>query len=260
MASHPEAVSSGLLDRLEAGDVAAMSRAITVVENGKQGSAELMAGLAGRKRLARIVGFTGAPGVGKSTLISAYISELRSGGQRVAVVSIDPSSPLSGGAILGDRLRMDKHISDPGVYIRSGAARGHLGGLSRNIQNIVRVIDVAGWDVIILETVGTGQSEVEVAGIADVCVLVTCPGMGDEIQAMKSGVLDIADILVVNKSDQPDAGQTTRALRGMLQLREESRQAVPVIETVATEGTGMADLALAVDTRGQSKNCSTYSL
>jgi len=242
------------LDRLLAGDIAALARAITLVENAEVASGSPIGELDSRSREALVVGFTGAPGVGKSTLISAYVSELRSTGRRVAVVGIDPSSPLSGGAILGDRLRMDKHISDPGVFIRSLAARGHLGGLCRNIERIVSVIDATGWDVIILETVGTGQSEVEVAGIADVSVVVTCPGMGDEVQAMKSGVLDIADILVVNKSDLPDASRATRALSGMLKLREESRQSVPVIEVSATQGEGVGELARAVDIRGQSKN------
>lgn len=239
----------GLAERLLSGDLRAVSRAITLVENERPGWAELLERLRGERKGALVVGITGAPGVGKSTLISAYIGQLRDNGQRVAVLSIDPSSPLSGGAILGDRLRMGKHVNDPGVFIRSAAARGHLGGLSRNTAAIVRLLDAAGWDVVILETVGTGQSEVEVADIADVCVVITCPGMGDEIQAMKSGVLDIADILVVNKADLPDASRTTRALRGMLKLREASRQGVPVIELVATEAKGIAELADAVAAR-----------
>lgn len=165
----------------------------------------------------------------------------------MAVVSVDPSSPLNGGAILGDRLRMNRHVADPDVYIRSVAARGHLGGLSRNIDAIVGVIRAAGWDYILLETVGTGQSEVEVTDIADVCVVVSCPGMGDEIQAMKAGILDVADILVVNKSDLPDAARTTRSLRGMLKLRVQDRQSVPVIELSATREQGISELAIVID-------------
>ena len=247
MACCPEYFAPSLLERLQAGDTAALARAITLVENAGANPEGDPDWAQARTRNALVVGFTGAPGVGKSTLISAYLSELRAAGRRVAVVSIDPSSPLSGGAILGDRLRMDQHISDPGVFIRSLAARGHLGGLCRNIERIVGVIDTAGWEIIILETVGTGQSEVEVAGIADVCVVVTCPGMGDEVQAMKSGVLDVADILVVNKTDLPDASRTARALRGMLKLREENRQSVPVVEVSATQGQGIGELADAID-------------
>ena len=249
MAAELHECVDGLATRLLSGDPRALARAITLVENERSGAAELLERLRGERKGALVIGFTGAPGVGKSTLISAYIGHLRDLGQRVAVLSIDPSSPLTGGAILGDRLRMGKHVSDPGVFIRSAAARGHLGGLSRNSAAIVRLLDAAGWDVVILETVGTGQSEVEVAEIADVCVVVTCPGMGDEIQAMKSGVLDIADILVVNKADLPDASRSTRALRGMLKLREASRQAVPVIELIATEGKGITELADAVAAR-----------
>lgn len=250
MACNPNTLSDSLVERLRAGEVAALARAITLIENMQPGSAELLDVVDSQERNALVVGFTGAPGVGKSTLISACIAELRSSGRRVAVVSIDPSSPLSGGAILGDRLRMERHITDPGVFIRSGAARGHLGGLSLNIRDIVRVIDAAGWDVIILETVGTGQSEIEVADVADVCVVVTCPGLGDEIQAMKSGVLDIADILVVNKADMPDASQTTRALRSMLKLRSVERQSVPVLELTATQSVGVSELVAAIGQLG----------
>jgi LAO/AO transport system kinase len=241
--------TDSLANCLVNGDLRALSRAITKVENQLTGATALIEQISNSKQSAPVVGITGPPGVGKSTLISAYVAHHREQGLRVAVVSVDPSSPLSGGAILGDRLRMDRHAADPGVFIRSIAARGHLGGLSRNITDIVRVIQASGWDLIVLETVGTGQSEVEVVSVADICIVVSCPGMGDEIQAMKSGVLDIADVLVVNKADLPDADRTARALQGMLKLREESRQSVPVIETVATEGKGIAELAKVVDSR-----------
>lgn len=239
----------GLIARLTAGDPRAIARAISAVENGVSGAEEWLNEVRRDSRRARVIGFTGAPGVGKSTLINACITNLRESGRRVAVVSIDPSSPLSGGAILGDRVRMSRHIDDAGVFIRSGAARGHLGGLSRNIRDIVDVIDAAGWEVVILETVGTGQSEVEIADIADVCVVVSCPGLGDEIQAMKAGVLDIADVLVVNKADLEGAAHTAGALRSMLKLRDTHRQSVPVVETVATDGRGIDKLLDAAESR-----------
>lgn len=247
MATKPKLTDTGLTERLLAGDIRALSRAITIVENDHPRADELLESLQDSGRGATVVGFTGAPGVGKSTLISAYISHLRGQGRRVAVVSVDPSSPFSGGAILGDRLRMGEHVLDPDVYIRSGSSRGHLGGLCRNIEHIVQVIDATGWDVIVLETVGTGQSEIEMADIADVNVVMNSPGMGDDIQAMKSGVLEIADILVVNKADMPNASRTTRQLRSMLKLREASRQSVPVFEVVATEGKGIAQMAQGID-------------
>lgn len=218
-----------------------------MIDNELPGHAAFLETVPDRPRTTPVVGFTGAPGVGKSTLINAYIALCRSQDRSVAVVSVDPSSPISGGAILGDRLRMAEHAQDDGVYIRSLASRGHLGGLCRNIDQVIQVIDTAGWDVIVLETVGTGQSEVEVASIADVKVVVNAPGMGDSIQAMKSGILEIADILVVNKADLPQAGQTSKELRAMLRLRSNSAATVAVIETVATSHTGIAELSTAID-------------
>ena len=200
-------------------------------------------GNAGR---AAIIGFTGAPGAGKSTLIDAYVGTLRGRGQTVAIAAVDPTSPITGGAILGDRVRMRRHSEDPGVFIRSVASRGHLGGLSESMHRIVDVMDAAGRDCIILETVGTGQSEVEVAELADICVVVSAPNMGDDVQAMKAGVLEIADVLVVNKSDLPLAERTTEQLKNMLKLRREKSD-VPVIETTAIKemGIGALDKAIA---------------
>ncbi|HKJ17913.1 MAG TPA: methylmalonyl Co-A mutase-associated GTPase MeaB [Xanthomonadales bacterium] len=239
--------SDHLFDQLRSGDLRALSRAITLVENQRPGAKELLERISENTYSVPILGFTGPPGVGKSTLINAFVTHLRTLENRVAVVSVDPSSPLGGGAILGDRLRMNQHASDPDVFIRSIAARGHLGGLSPNISDIVSVLQAAAWDLILLETVGTGQSEVEIIGVADVCLVVSCPGMGDEIQAMKSGILDISDVLVVNKADLPESEKTVRSLQGMLKLREQSRQNVPVVETVATEGRGISELAKAVE-------------
>jgi LAO/AO transport system kinase len=245
MSTLPE--SNALLARLLDGEPTALARAITMIDNELPGHAAFLETVPDKARTAPVVGFTGAPGVGKSTLINAYTAFCRSRDRRVAIVSIDPSSPISGGAILGDRLRMAEHARDDGVYIRSLASRGHLGGLCRNIDKVIRLIDTAGWDVIVLETVGTGQSEVEVASIADVKVVVNAPGMGDSVQAMKSGILEIADILVVNKADLPQAGKTAKELRAMLRLRSKSMTPVAVIETVATSHAGIDELSAAID-------------
>ena len=239
--------SPDLLSRLLGGEPTALARAITLINNELPGHTSFLESIPDMQRRAPVVGFTGAPGVGKSTLINAYIALCRSQDRSVAVASVDPSSPISGGAILGDRLRMAEHAQDDGVFIRSLASRGHLGGLCRNIDQVIRIIDSAGWDVIVLETVGTGQSEVEVASIADVKVVVNAPGMGDAVQAMKSGILEIADLLVVNKADLPQASQTARELRAMLRLRSDSTKAVKVIETVATDQAGISELSAAID-------------
>ena len=239
----PADIRTRLLD----GEISALARAITMIGNDQPGSAALLDTMPDKPHTAPVIGFTGAPGAGKSTLINAYVSLSRKRNLRVAVVSIDPSSPVSGGAILGDRLRMSEHACDDGVFIRSIAARGHLGGLCRGIDNVVRLIDAAGWDRIVLETVGTGQSEVEISSIADVKVVVNTPGMGDAIQAMKAGVLEIADILVVNKADLAGASNTTRELRAMLQLRSGSAANVEVIETIATTHAGIDKLSEAID-------------
>lgn len=234
-----------LIERLVAGDAAALARCLTLVEGGEYASAmrRRISPLAGR---ANVVGFTGSPGVGKSTLIDAYIVELRRLGQTVAVAAVDPSSPISGGAVLGDRIRMGRHSGDPGVFIRSIASRNHLGGLSASIHWTIDAMDAAGRDVVIIETVGIGQSEVEVAEIADVCVVVNAPGMGDDVQAIKAGILEIADILVVNKADAPLADVTARQLRSMLKLRDKARKDVPVVTTMGAEGRGVVELHAAI--------------
>jgi LAO/AO transport system kinase len=197
---------------------------------------------------ATVIGFTGPPGAGKSTLIDAYIAALRTRGHSVAVADVDPSSPISGGAVLGDRMRMRRHAEDPGVFIRSVASHGHLGGLSESIHRIVDAMDAAGRDFIIIETVGAGQSEIEVVEIADICVVVNAPNMGDEVQAMKAGILEIADVLVVNKADLPFAQRTTKQLTNMLELRRQNRD-VPVLETVALTEIGIDALHDAIMSR-----------
>lgn len=205
-----------------------------------------MSELSAHTRGVRTVGVTGSPGVGKSTLVGELVTALRAQGRRVGVLAVDPSSPFTGGAVLGDRVRMQRHATDPGVYIRSMASRGHLGGLSWATPQAVRVLDAAGFDVVVIETVGVGQSEVEVAGLADTTVVVLAPGLGDGVQAAKAGILEVADVLVVNKADRDGAGQVVRDLTAMLRLAgpatDARRWVPPVVRTVAHRAEGIDDL------------------
>jgi LAO/AO transport system ATPase len=236
-----------LLTPVRAGDRRSIARAITAVEVEGPESAALAAALAPHVGRAHVVGITGPPGAGKSTLINALLGALLGRGYRVGVVAVDPSSPVTGGAILGDRVRMGEHGNDDRVFIRSVASRGHLGGVSRQTGRIVDVLDAAGFDPIVVETVGTGQSEVEIAGLADTRIVICAPGLGDDIQAIKAGVLEIADILVVNRGDSPLAQDTERALRDMLALRRRREWAVRVVRTTATTGDGVPALVDAIE-------------
>ncbi len=240
---HPETDSA--FDRLRAGDPATLARALTVLESGGPDADALRHRLQALVGSARVVGFAGPPGVGKSTLVSAYVRELRRRDRTVAVLAVDPSSPVSGGAILGDRTRMGEHTNDPGVFVRSVASRGHLGGLALAVPSMLDALDVAGFDDIVLEAVGAGQSEVEISRFADTTVVLNAPGLGDDIQAIKAGILEIADILVVNKADLPLADQTRQHLEDMLQLRATER-VPPVLLVSATERVGIAELVDAV--------------
>ena len=218
-----------------------MARLISLVEDGHPALREVMAALSPDAGHAHVVGLTGSPGVGKSTATSALVTAYRSLGRRVGVLAVDPSSPFSGGALLGDRIRMSEHTSDPEVFIRSMASRGHLGGLSRAAPQALRVLDAAGCDVVLLETVGVGQSEVEVAGTADTTVVVLAPGMGDGIQAAKAGILEVADVLVVNKADRDGAARTASDLSSMVSMADGSdpqRWTPPVVSTIAHTGGG----------------------
>ncbi|WP_404381464.1 methylmalonyl Co-A mutase-associated GTPase MeaB [Knoellia locipacati] len=222
-----------------------MARLISLVEDAHPALPEVMAALAPHGGHAHVIGLTGSPGVGKSTTTAALISALRAQGKRIAVLAVDPSSPFSGGALLGDRIRMEHHATDPDVFIRSVASRGHLGGLSFATPQALRVLDAAGFDVVLLETVGVGQSEVEVAGRADTVVVIVAPGMGDGIQAAKAGILEIGDVFVVNKADRDGADDTVRDLRHMIQLGNRERSVdwrTPVVRTVASRGDGIREL------------------
>ena len=245
-ATQPEKPS--LAARLIDGEIAALARAISVVERDAPNAINILRAIRPHLGHAIVVGFTGPPGAGKSTLVNAFVAELRSRGKTVGVVAVDPSSPITGGAVLGDRIRMSEHTPDEGVFIRSLASRGALGGLSASAAQVADLMDAAGRDVVVLETVGAGQSEVEMARIADVRIVIAAPGLGDDIQAIKAGILEIADILVVNKSDQPLAAQTKRQLQAMLGLRAASEHKVPVLSTDAIARDGIGELADAIDT------------
>ncbi len=238
--------SLDVVDRLIAGDRRALARAITLIENGSPQARQMLARLHAHGGHAHIVGFTGSPGAGKSTLVMQLARELRRRDQRVGVIAVDPSSPFTGGAILGDRIRMQELAGDPNVFIRSMASRGSLGGLAVATRDAVRALDAAGFDTVIIETVGAGQAEVEIVRAAQTVIVVTVPGMGDDIQAIKAGILEIADIFVVNKADRPGADQTAAELRMLLSLDEHRREREwrpPILKTNATTGEGVAALA-----------------
>jgi LAO/AO transport system kinase len=239
-----------LVERARKGEPRAVARLISLVEDASPRLREVMAALVGHTGGAYIVGITGAPGVGKSTCTSGLVTAYRERGKRVGVLAVDPSSPFSGGALLGDRVRMQGHATDRDVYIRSMASRGHLGGLAWATPQALRVLDAAGCDVILVETVGVGQSEVEVASQADTTVVLLAPGMGDAIQAAKAGILEVGDVYAVNKADRDGADQTVRELGHMLALGERRGPGdwrPPIVKTVASRGEGVADLVAALD-------------
>lgn len=234
-----------------AGDLQAAARLMRALDDGLPGAVEALRAIYPHTGKAFVLGVTGTPGAGKSTLVDALVARLRAAGQRVGVVAVDPSSPFSGGAILGDRIRMQRHALDPGVFIRSLATRGHMGGLSRTTGDAVNVLDAAGFQTVIVETVGVGQDEVDVVRLVDTALVVSVPGLGDDVQAIKHGILEIADVLVVNKGDREGADRTARDLRAMLSLRTNGPQDLEIIQTVATRGEGIDELLAAVDRHRQ---------
>lgn len=238
-----------LVERARAGDPRAVARLISLVENDAPELRAVMAALVAHAGHAAVVGVTGSPGVGKSTMTSALVSAFRARGERVGVLAVDPSSPFTGGALLGDRIRMQEHATDNGVYIRSMATRGHLGGLAAATPQAVRVLDAAGCDVVVIETVGVGQSEIQVAELADTTIVLLAPGMGDGVQAAKAGILEIADVFGVNKADHEGAEHVIRDVKAMTRMveRDPGEWRQPIVSTVASRGEGIDDMVEAID-------------
>ena len=235
-----------LAAEIRAGNVRGLARAISLVEQRDPAVRDLLEQLRDRARRPHVLGFTGAPGTGKSTLVDVLVTHLRRAERQVGVIAVDPNSPYSGGAILGDRIRMQRHALDPGVYIRSMGARGHLGGLSVATREAIRLLGAYGFDDVLLETVGVGQSELEVAAVADTTLVVMTPGLGDGVQMIKAGIMEIADVFVVNKADVPGAQKTVQEIRTMLSMGPKSGWRPPIVMTVAVRGEGLDELLDAV--------------
>jgi LAO/AO transport system kinase len=235
------------VDRIRAGEVRALARAISTIEDSRPESRDLLKTLFPHTGRARVIGLTGAPGAGKSTLVDQLAREYRKQERTAGIIAVDPTSPYTGGAILGDRIRMQSHHADPGIFIRSMATRGHLGGLARATTEVVTVLDAAGKDVVLIETVGVGQDEIDIVRLADITVVILVPGMGDDVQTIKAGIMEIADIFVINKSDREGADRVEREVRSMQSLAVRSdKWTPPIIKTVATTAQGIPELAKAI--------------
>jgi LAO/AO transport system kinase len=241
-------MTSSLAERVFAGDARGIARAISLIEDESPGGAELVRDIYARTGRAYLIGVTGPPGAGKSTLVDRMTTELRKAGQTIGIVAVDPTSPFSGGAILGDRVRMGAHFGDEGVFIRSMATRGHLGGLARATSDVALVLDAAGKDVVMIETVGVGQDEVDIVRTADISIVVLVPGTGDEVQALKAGIMEIADIFVVNKADRDGADRLVQSVAAMLGLHTfaAGEWRPPIVKTEATSGAGVPELIEAI--------------
>jgi GTPase len=232
------------VDRIRAGEVRALARAISTIEDSRPESRDLLKALFHFTGRARVIGLTGAPGAGKSTLVDQLAREYRKQERTVGIIAVDPTSPYTGGAILGDRIRMQSHHADPGIFIRSMATRGNLGGLARATTEVATVLDAAGKDIVLIETVGVGQDEIDIVRLADVTVVILVPGMGDDVQTIKAGIMEIADIFVINKSDREGADRVEREIRSMQSLAPRSdKWTPPIVKTVASEGKGISELA-----------------
>ncbi len=250
----------GLIDQMRAGDRRALARLVTIVENGGDDGRRALAKLYQYTGQAHIIGVTGPPGAGKSTLVNEIALELRRRDASVGILAVDPTSPFTGGAILGDRIRMQPLGHDRSIFVRSMASRGQLGGIARATGDVVKVLDAAGFNAIIVETIGAGQAEVEIAREAHTTVVVEVPGLGDDVQAIKAGILEIADVFVVNKADREDAQKTQRHLQAMLQLGGVPREQwdVPIVMTVATRGEGVAQAVDAIQSHLQHLKAGGY--
>jgi LAO/AO transport system kinase len=236
-----------LITQLRSGDARSLARTISIVENRLPGWAELLKALFPQTGHGRILGLTGAPGAGKSTLVDQLAKHYRKQNRTIGIIAVDPTSPYTGGAILGDRIRMQDHFSDPGIYIRSMATRGSLGGLARATADVATVMDASGRDLIMIETVGVGQDEVDIVRLADVTVVILVPGMGDDVQSIKAGIMEIADIFVINKSDREGAERVEREIRALQSLAIRSDHWTPsIVKTVASDGTGIGELVAAI--------------
>ena len=235
------------MEQLRAGDPRALARAISTVENHAPGWLDLLKALFPYSGRVRTIGMTGAPGAGKSTLVDQLAKHYRKENHTVGIIAVDPTSPYTGGAILGDRIRMQEHFSDPGIYIRSMATRGSLGGLARTTADVAMVLDASGRDLVMIETVGVGQDEVDIVRVADITVVILVPGMGDDVQTIKAGIMEIADIFAINKSDHEGAERVEREIRALQSLAiRADNWTPPIVKTVATDGQGVRELASAI--------------